>query len=442
MTTDSLSGSFTAGSPRAADAFERAVWNVLSHRPDGAAALSDALAEAPDFAAALALRGFCKVLLARRETMEAARADHALAQAATAIQATASERALVEALGEAVAGRWRKAAARLDAHTADRPHDILAFKLSHALRFMSGDAAGMLKASAALLPRWSASRPGHGFLLGAHAFALEENGFLQEAERAGRDALEIEPNDAWGAHAVGHVYEMTCRPAAGARWLEATRPMWSGCNNFAFHMAWHLALHKLEEDRADLALEIYDSHVRPASTDDFRDVANAVSLLWRLRQHGTPTGDRWLELAAIARARASDRTLVFASLHHVLTAIAVGDEATLMQIVAELACAAQASRGDQAQAARIGADVARALVGAARGSGVPADVDAGALGVLGGSRAQRDVFVRTMVLAAAEDGDMQTFERIAGARGKSGADRFETLARSRLAQAAKNRKVA
>src|SRR5215207_6079809 len=51
-------------------------------------------------------------------------------------------------------------------------------------------------------------------------------------------------------------------------------------------MAWHLALFHLETGDHDRVLAIYDTQVRPHPTDDFRDVANAVSLLWRFEQEG------------------------------------------------------------------------------------------------------------------------------------------------------------
>ena len=111
---------------------------------------------------------------------------------------------------------------------------------------MLGDASGMLASSARILDRWSPSGAGYGFLLGCHAFALEELGHFEAAERIGRRAVEIEPADAWGLHAVGHVYEMQGRTGQGIAWLEAARPAWSRCNNFTFHIAWHLALFQLE----------------------------------------------------------------------------------------------------------------------------------------------------------------------------------------------------
>lgn len=438
MAIDRFSGEHAHADQRAIAAFERAVWNILAHRPDTASALGEATTAAPDFVAAHALRGFCGVSLARSETIVDAREQLATARAALRSgAATASETALVDALALAVDGRLRAAADRFDAHLAEKPHDLLALKLSHALRFMSGDARGMLNTTQAALKSWSKTMDGYGFALGCHAFALEENGRLLEAERAGRDAVGLEPCDAWGAHAVGHVYEMTNRTKDGVRWLEQTRPMWAECNNFGFHMAWHLALYHLADGRADIALQIYDSHVRPTSTDDFRDVANAVSMLWRLRQESVDVGGRWNELAELARKRARDCSLVFASLHHLLTTIAVGDQETAGVILAAMAQNALSHASDQARVARdVGVELAQVLSSPTQSRRPAATLNriAAQLDALGGSRAQRDVFLRTLALMTADAGETRAFDAIARLRGKTSSDRFEAGARARMGE--------
>ncbi|MCZ7679591.1 MAG: hypothetical protein M5U28_12850 [Sandaracinaceae bacterium] len=95
------------------------------------------------------------------------------------------------------------------------PHDLLALKLEHAVRFMRGDAAGMRRSAEAALARLPASAEGYGHALGVLAFAREETGDYEGAERAGLEALEREPHDAWGAHAIAHVHEMRDRPRGG-----------------------------------------------------------------------------------------------------------------------------------------------------------------------------------------------------------------------------------
>ncbi len=430
MIVDCYSGAHTTGNAAAVAAFETAVWNVLAHRPCGAQALDKALAQDPRHGRSACAPFRRRDAGAPRDSCGRGRRSSPRASRANARPGSAGERVLVAALEHAAAG-----AARRRRHSrracGSAPHDLLAFKLAHSLRFMGGDPAGMLACTELAARRWTPDRPGYGFVLGCHAFALEETGDLQEAERLGRRALEAEPADAWGLHAVGHVLEMQGRADEGVDLIEARRADWSRCNNFAYHMAWHLALFHLAQGRADRALDLYDREVRPGPTDDFRDVANAVSLLWRLRQEGVDGGGRWGELAEIARRRLDDTTLIFASLHHLLTLTAVGDHANAARAVSEIvACARDAATDQSAVARGVGVDLARAIQSLGGSPRTRANVErlARDLTPLGGSRAQRDVFTRTLALIAAQAGERRQVESVLAARMRlSREDRFSQL---------------
>lgn len=443
MSFDRFSGDYSTTDAPALSAFEHAVWNVAAHRPDAGVALTKALAADPDFIAAHALKGFAGVMLARRETVVGAIADYRNARAALAQRGgTTWERALVESLEFAVSGRLLDAAARLEQHLQHSPCNFLAIKLSHALRFMRGDLKGMLRTTSEALSFWTPSTSGYGFVLGCHAFGLEEAGRYDLAERFGRRAIEHEPADAWALHAVGHVFEMQGRVIEGARWQEMSRPIWSKCNNFSFHMAWHLALFYLAQNRMEEALALYDVQVRPTQTDDFRDVANAVSFLWRLRQEGFEVGDRWDGLVELARKRATDTTLVFGSLHHLLTLVAVGDLTNARILVAKLDECAHALIGDQSSvAASVGLDLAQAILSLATGTanGTSIAEIPQKLPPLGGSNAQRDVFMRTLALIAADAGQRVELETVLAARNAlRREDRFTEFVVRRIASVARN----
>lgn len=447
MIIDCYSGAHCSTEPKAVVAYEAAVSSVLSHRPAAGPALIQALSFDPDMTAALALKGFAGVLLAKSETIGAARQDLQLArQALEKRGGSESERALVVALELAAGGRILDAAAGLDQHLGDHPRDLLALKLAHGLRFMGGDAEGMLAATSRVLPEWSSSLPGYGFLLGCHAFGLEETGRLSEAERMGRAAVELEPTDAWGLHAVGHVYEMQGKLDCGIELLERTRAAWSQCNNFSFHMAWHLALFHLGKDEPGRALDIYDREIRPIQTDDFRDIANAVSMLWRLGQDGVAVGERWAELAAIARERRTDTSLVFASLHHLLSLVAAGDLSSAQALVAEIARKAARGDGDQSRVAKtVGLELAEAILSLATGSKAEMRLSelTRNLRLIGGSNAQRDVFMRTLAQIAAQIGASSQVESILAARRRQRSDdRFARTAAYRLSVSREFRRVA
>lgn len=437
MRIDRFSGYHSNADSEATLHFEQAVFAVASHRPGAAADLERALEVEPDFVAAHALKGFAGVLLARRETLDAARKDYQTARRALEANAGApSEIALVAALGCAVAGRLLQAACRLDARLIEAPEDFLALKLSHALRFMSGDSSGMLRTTGFALGAWSPSMDGYGFVLGCHAFGLEEAGHFDAAERFGRQALAAEPADAWGLHAIAHVCEMQGRVDEGVGILARRRRDWSLCNNFAYHMAWHLALFYLAQGRSADAVDLYDREVRAVRTEDFRDVANAVSLLLRLRQAGVDVGDRWEELATLARSRTTDTSYVFGSLHHLLALAAVGDREAAGRLASALATRAQAQADDQSDVAEIvGLPLARTVLAAMdgrRASDAFSEI-AHRLPSIGGSNAQRDIFLRVLAMIAAEEGRRDALLAVLAERRTFRSDAtFETIGFARL----------
>ena len=65
-------------------------------------------------------------------------------------------------------------------------------------------------------------------------------------------------------------------------------------------------------------LAVYDREVRAESTDEYLDIANAASVLWRLEQANVDVGQRWLELAERASTHMQDHLFVFADLHYMM----------------------------------------------------------------------------------------------------------------------------
>ncbi len=412
MMLDRYGGAHTTTSQLAVRSFERAVGAVGAHRPAGEF-LQNALRFDEGLISAHALLGFANVILGRAETSAVA---SSLSASATRLlrergHGTASEAALVNALSYAAGGHLKAAADVLEAHLEVLPTHFVALKLAHSLRFMSGQPAEMLVLTRRLLPNWTAADAGYGFVLGCHAFGLEEMGYFTEAEACGRDAYRHERSDAWGLHAVSHVMEMSNRTDDGIAWLESSRADWSSCNNFAFHIGWHLGLFHLERGDVSTVLSIYDRDVRPIPTDDFRDLANAASLLWRLEQEGIDVGERWSELHDIASKRRRDTTYVFGSLHYLLVLVARGDKTGAAELLAALGERATAAADDQSDiAARVGLPLAAVITGA-DGPSVSAGAiteTAALLQGIGGSHAQRDVFLRTLLLSASGSGNVET----------------------------------
>ncbi len=438
MLADRYHGQHSTTSEEAVHAFEEAVFAVAAHRP-ATAPLKAALAADENFVAGLALKGLGVALLGKAEDFAASRATVGPAKAALARadSGTSYERALVDALELASHGSLKAAASRLEAQVADNRKDFFCLKLANALRFMTGQSDRMLETTSTALRDMSATDTGYGFTLGMHSFGLEENGAFSEAELVGRMAVNCERADVWGVHAVSHVMEMRDRPEEGASWLESTRQIWPLCNNFNFHLWWHLALFRLEAADYDAVLDLYDREIRPIDTDDFRDTSNAVSMLWRLEQEGVDVGGRWQALHKIAHRRRTDTTYVFASLHYLLALLGAGDTAAARELTANLRQRAISNdNDDQARvAADIGVNLADAIMSLHASGTSPGNLCELSLKLpaIGGSRAQRDVFMRTLLLMAANSGEPAAFEAVYRVRNSMKVeDRFARMSEQRL----------
>lgn len=325
--------------------WNRVVTGILSHGESTAADLNEVIAKAPDFALAQAVRGLACLLLGRPEMFAVAQEAYREALAAAKrLPPAAAETGFIDALGLWLQGRPSAAADRLQRVLDGDPRDALAMKMVQAIQFVMGRPDVMRRSAEALLPHWE-GHAAKGYLLGCHAFTLEETGEYALAERAGMRAVELAPNDAWGLHAVAHVYDTTGRAQEGLDWLHGREASWAHCNNFRFHVWWHQALMYLDLGDFDAALGLYDTEIRREKTDDYRDIANATSLLARLEIEGIAVGDRWEELADLSDRRAGDGCLAFADLHYLLALIGGKREGAAARLIGNMA-RARASDGE------------------------------------------------------------------------------------------------
>jgi len=379
------------------------------------------------------VKGFMLLMLARGELR--AGAAEALIEGRRRLAGGAPDpRADHYAIGlEAwLAGSPRGAISAMELVVGDHPLDAMAIKISHSLRFMLGDADGMRRSLARVVSIYTDGAPHAGFIKGCYAFALEETGDYAQAERLGRRAVELEPEDAWGRHAVAHVYEMTGRAAEGLSWLGDAAD-WAHCNNFGFHMHWHVALFQLELGRSSEALRLYDDAVRTDKTDDYRDIANAASLLQRIELAGLQVGGRWEELAAIAERRVCDRQLAFADLHYLLALLGAGRFAsaeTLVGGMLDAGCASQNARLLADVAAPLAAGILAFKAGRMREAVALLEPLRSHIPALGGSHAQRDVFEQIYLEALVRSGADCCASRLSDRRTERGGR--NTFAEQRL----------
>lgn len=395
----------TLSDPSVRDRWDTMVVAFLRHCRSTPEHLGDVLEREPGFAMGWAAKGLFTLLLGRHELVPIAR--QALTQAEAALDShggTPRERAYVAALAAWLGGRPSSSTAIFERQLAATPEDALAMKLDHAIRFLLGDRHGMLRLCEATAPAYGSDHPAQGYALGCRAFALEEVGEYARAEAAGHRAVVIAPDDAWGLHAVAHVYDMMARNRRGIAWLSEQTERWAHCNNFGAHVWWHLALFHLDEGEIDQVLALYDTHVRAEHTDDYRDIANGASMLARLEIEGVDVGNRWQELAGFAAGRVEESCVVFADLHYLLALDGANRDREASRLIDRLARDAKRSDHDMHEVAATAGHPAALGLGAFRAGHYSLAFDKlrevrGTLQKVGGSHAQRDVFSRLMIEA-------------------------------------------
>ncbi len=385
--------------------WNRVILGILSHAATTGPDLNRVLASAPDFALGQAIRGVSCLLLGRAEMVDIAR--QAYAAALNGAPATMREIAFVHALGDWLSGRPTRAAARIEVVLTLNPRDALAMKMIQAIHFVMGRPQAMRASVEGVLDAWR-DHPARGYLLGCHAFALEETGEYARAERTGRKGVELAPDDAWGLHAVAHVFDMTGRARDGLDWLSGREGSWAHCNNFRFHVWWHRALMHVDLGEHHAALALYDADIRAEKTDDYRDISNGASLLARLELEGVNIGNRWEELADLSENRATDGCLAFADLHYMLALCGGDRDHAAAGLIARMQSARPAGNEAQRVIAHPGLHVAQGLQAFAAGEYSVAWMHLragwGDLQQIGGSHAQRDVFDRITIEAALRGG--------------------------------------
>jgi tetratricopeptide (TPR) repeat protein len=255
-----------------------------------------------------------------------------------------------------------------------------------------------------VLPYWDASTPGYGYVLGMHAFGLEESGEYVRAEERGRRALELNARDPWAVHAVAHVMEMQGRHAEGIDWLSSRKDDWSENNAFAVHNWWHLALFYLDLGEHQRVLELYDQKVRGQQSSFALDMIDASAMLWRMHLRGADVGDRWQELAGAWEQTVSDGFYAFNDVHAMMAFVGAGRFDLVSQLLGTLERRARGTGTNAALTREVGLPLCQALEDFAAGRyGATVEMLTTIRTIahrFGGSNAQRDIVHLTLVEAA------------------------------------------
>ena len=317
-------------------------------------------------------------------------------------------------------GEWHAGARALEDVAIDNPRDPLALQAGHLCDFFIGASRMIRDRIARALPAWSEDMPGYHAVLGMHAFGLEETGIYDRAEASGRRAVELEPRDAWGQHAVAHVMEMQGRQRDGIDWMRSNVDGWARDNFFAVHNWWHLALFHLEAGELDEVLRLFDEPIYGERSPIVVDMVDASSLLWRLNVRGVDVGNRWQAVADGWAPIATAGNYCFNDAHAVMAFVGA-QRPDLVRSVIEAQEKAQRSGGDNARFTReVGAPLTRAIIAFGDGDYAEAVRLIRPIRAIahrfGGSHAQRDLIDLTLVEAALRDGQLGLARALAAER--------------------------
>jgi tetratricopeptide (TPR) repeat protein len=400
--------------------YDRAVDDVLHFRPEMLTNASEAAEADPGCPMAAALGAYLRLL--STEPADAADARRILAEfRATTIgrRFLPREEAHLGAAEAWVTGDMHGAGRVLRRLAREHPRDALALAVGHQIDFFTGDALSLRDRIAEAIATWPGDHPHHAPLSGMLAFGLEEAGDYERAEQIGRGAVERDPRDVWGIHAVAHSLEMRARVREGLRYLDERRADWGEGNALAVHNWWHAALFTLETGDVHAVRRLYDERIHHAQSAGLAlELLDASALLWRLLLDGHVEAARWQALAQAWGAQVETPFYVFNDVHAVMAWAASGDLARGDRLIADRERYLSAPRpgaSNYAMTARIGLPACRAVMAFVAGRyGEVIDHLAPIrhhLNEFGGSHAQRDALQRTLLEAAirANRADLASF---------------------------------
>ena len=322
------------------------------------------------------------------------------------------ERAHLAAARRWIGGDMAGAGALLGAISIEYPTDLLALSAGHQIDFFRGDAIDLRDRIGRALGAWRGEDPRTGFLYGMYAFGLEECNQYGQAADAGSRAVDANPDDVWGIHAVVHTYEMRGDIPHGVLFMRDRRADWAGGNFLNVHNAWHYALYLLQADDVAGALGVYDTVLHHGQSDDVAlELLDATALLWRLYLEGTPAGGRWRPLAEAWARILAPGFYPFNDMHAIMAFVGTGELDRAREVVSALERVV--AEGDPkttgwVMTSAVGLPVCRSLLHF--GTGLYDLVLTELMPIrtrvhqFGGSHAQRDAVERTLLEAAIRAG--------------------------------------
>ena len=401
MPNDAYGLPVTSADAEALTLYDRGVRALMAWQADALDLFRVATERDPGLALAHAGAAVCLFL---EERFPETKATTEAARAAVANQSE-RERSHVAALTAWTSGQVPQAERLMREHLATWPRDAMVFQRLYYVYFWLGQFPEMLALTSSLREHY----PGSSFVLGLHAFALEEADRLPEAIRTAEQALALEPSDPWSVHALAHALYESAAYDTGITALPSAIHPCRNVNWFRNHLYWHLALLHFARGEYARAARIGRAAFERAPSSIAGNLHDSISLLWRLELIGQPVAERWAPFTAIARERVNRMGLLFHAAHVAMALAGGGDWAAAKAQVD--AVRARAPKDPTGLMGEVLAPLIEGLHGFAQGDYATTIARLEPLRPrlveLGGSRAQRDVFHDTLFEACFRAGDAE-----------------------------------
>jgi len=324
---------------------------------------------------------------------------------ALAARATPRERSHVNALALAIEGKPVEAFAATREHLAQQPRDAMVLAPATGVFGLIGFSGRREREPEQYeFLRGLAQAYGEDWWFDTvFAFAACEDGRLDEARALIERSMAANPGNAHGAHIKAHVHYESNEAQTGLDYLRRWLPDYDRQGLMHCHLSWHVAMFALALGRTDEAWRAYRDAVHPGGSwgPPLNVATDAASFLWRAELGGEARRvDLWREVREYTQAAFPKAGIAFVDVHVALTCVANGDAAGLGALVEELRKREAAGR---LPAGGVVPLIAEGLGAYGAGQwGRAAEILGEALPEtvrIGGSRAQRDLVVKTLAAA-------------------------------------------
>ncbi len=323
-------------------------------------------------------------------------------------QTTIREQEHVEIVRLLVNGRTDEAFGLIVEHTVEYPRDALALAPAMGVFGLIGF-SGRLGREAELLALVEPLVPHYGddwwFQL-VHAFALIETGQWERGRELAELALAQRPGNPHGAHTLAHALYEAGQDQDAAAFLEGWLPSSDRGSLLHCHIWWHYALLLMGAGRTDEAWVAFSSNCLPGNSDSpaINVFTDSASYLWRAELAGAERDvATWQTVQDYYQSQFS-RPIVFVDAHVGMAYAALGEKEQMEAVGNELRELGEAGK---LPAGTTAASLTEAYEAFAAGNwGRTISVLEPLMGEvvrIGGSRAQRDMVMNTLLAAYVRD---------------------------------------